>query len=317
MPWRPFFAAGGADLEQLGPGAPIARWPERSASCRWLSSCSSIGRLTFAYHPPRSRSFRAEYSAATQPLSSVSAGRRHRWKTHRAAADLRLGPSLPKARGDKSGRTIDVNTLKPMLIFAVLIGVCYGVYTRINHKPSDPPPEAMVNWETTEPNVQMPEGAGGPAIINRPVHWATASWRAAIAGGNAAEEQAAATSRRRRPSHWAPAVPRRMLTARATGRRSPGWRLGTSGRRCRCRAVRRNAGWFGSTGRFVDASPGLRQRLRTAAGLWPGSPAAGLAAKMPALTVKCPPVAIPVASIRPDDPAADSFGARRARRRRR
>jgi hypothetical protein len=55
-----------------------------------------------------------------------------------------------------------VNTLKPLLIFAVLIGVCYGVYSRINHKPTAPPPEAMVNWETGEPNVQMPDGAGGP-----------------------------------------------------------------------------------------------------------------------------------------------------------
>ena len=56
-----------------------------------------------------------------------------------------------------------MNTLKPMLIFAVLIGVCYGVYSRINHKPAAPPPEAMVNWDTQEPNIQMPEGAAGPA----------------------------------------------------------------------------------------------------------------------------------------------------------
>jgi LysM domain/L,D-transpeptidase catalytic domain len=53
-----------------------------------------------------------------------------------------------------------VNTLKPMLIFAVLIGVCYGVYSRINHKPSAPP-EAMVHWDNTEPTVQMPESMDG------------------------------------------------------------------------------------------------------------------------------------------------------------
>ncbi|HEX4142487.1 MAG TPA: LysM peptidoglycan-binding domain-containing protein [Pirellulales bacterium] len=54
-----------------------------------------------------------------------------------------------------------MNTLKPLLIFAVLIGVCYGVYSRINNKPAAPPPEAMVNWDTAEPNVQMTDRAAG------------------------------------------------------------------------------------------------------------------------------------------------------------
>jgi LysM repeat protein len=49
-----------------------------------------------------------------------------------------------------------------MLIFAVLIGVCYGVYSRINQKPSAPPPEAMVDWDNTEPKVQTLDGMGGP-----------------------------------------------------------------------------------------------------------------------------------------------------------
>ena len=51
-----------------------------------------------------------------------------------------------------------MNTLKPLLIFAVLIGVCYGVYSRINHKNDSGPPEA--------------DGRLGNDS-NRPLSWAT------------------------------------------------------------------------------------------------------------------------------------------------
>ncbi len=79
-----------------------------------------------------------------------------------------------------------MNTLKPMLIFAVLVGVCYGVYTRINHKPSTPPPEAMVNWETTEPHVQLPEGAVGAADNKSPGPLGNSFVAGAIPSGAAA-----------------------------------------------------------------------------------------------------------------------------------
>jgi hypothetical protein len=53
-----------------------------------------------------------------------------------------------------------VNTLKPLLIFAVLVGVCYGVYSRINHKSDAPPAETIGAWEGA-PNVQIGDGSGG------------------------------------------------------------------------------------------------------------------------------------------------------------
>ena len=74
-----------------------------------------------------------------------------------------------------------MNTLKPMLIFAVLIGVCYGVYSRINHKPSAPPPEAMVNWDNDRTECPNARGRRRPRRSpSRPARWATASWAAAI-----------------------------------------------------------------------------------------------------------------------------------------
>ncbi len=110
-----------------------------------------------------------------------------------------------------------MNTLKPLLIFAVLIGVCYGVYSRINHKPSAPPPEAMVNWETTQPDVQMPEGAAGSGDNRSPGPLGNSFMGGGIPSGSPLGRWAAVWRRQlsplRQPSPWAPAAPPPMPTA--------------------------------------------------------------------------------------------------------
>ncbi len=50
-----------------------------------------------------------------------------------------------------------MNTLKPLLIVAVLAGIGYGVYLRLNGGNGAPPPVAE-GWDTT-PNVQLPDQA--------------------------------------------------------------------------------------------------------------------------------------------------------------
>ena len=40
-----------------------------------------------------------------------------------------------------------MNTLKPLLIFAVLVGVCYGVYSRINHKTDGAAARGAGGWD--------------------------------------------------------------------------------------------------------------------------------------------------------------------------
>ena len=58
-----------------------------------------------------------------------------------------------------------MNTLKPLLIFAVLVGVCYGIYSRINHKSDNAPPEAAGGWEGS-PMVEKGDVAGGPGALS-------------------------------------------------------------------------------------------------------------------------------------------------------
>ena len=57
-----------------------------------------------------------------------------------------------------------VNTLKPLLVVAVLAGIGYGVYVRINSGHNAPPPGVAEGWETA-PKVQLPDSAqpGGVA----------------------------------------------------------------------------------------------------------------------------------------------------------
>jgi LysM repeat protein len=55
-----------------------------------------------------------------------------------------------------------VNTLKPLLIVAVLAGIGYGVYVRINNGSDAPPPDGAKDWDTA-PQVQMPDGAASSA----------------------------------------------------------------------------------------------------------------------------------------------------------
>jgi LysM repeat protein len=59
-----------------------------------------------------------------------------------------------------------VNTLKPLLVVAVLAGIGYGVYVRINGGHNSPPPGVAEGWETA-PKVQLPDGAsqGGVAWV--------------------------------------------------------------------------------------------------------------------------------------------------------
>lgn len=66
-----------------------------------------------------------------------------------------------------------MNTLKPLLIVAVLAGIGYGVYVRINNGNDAPPPGVPEGWDATPPQVQLSEGttpastapwaSGGPA----------------------------------------------------------------------------------------------------------------------------------------------------------
>jgi lipoprotein-anchoring transpeptidase ErfK/SrfK len=51
-----------------------------------------------------------------------------------------------------------VNTLKPLLIVAVLAGVGYGVYIRLNRGAGAPPPSVAEGWDTT-PSVELPNQA--------------------------------------------------------------------------------------------------------------------------------------------------------------
>jgi len=51
-----------------------------------------------------------------------------------------------------------VNTLKPLLTVAVLAGIGYGVYVRINSGNDAPPPGIAEGWDTA-PKVQLPEMA--------------------------------------------------------------------------------------------------------------------------------------------------------------
>jgi len=59
---------------------------------------------------------------------------------------------------------VTVNTLKPLLVIAILAGIGYGAYSRINSSPATPPPGMPEGWDAA-PNVQMaapaPPGASG------------------------------------------------------------------------------------------------------------------------------------------------------------
>ena len=51
-----------------------------------------------------------------------------------------------------------MNTLKPLLVIAILAGIGYGAYTRINSGPTSPPPGMPEGWDAG-PNVQVTPGA--------------------------------------------------------------------------------------------------------------------------------------------------------------
>ena len=52
-----------------------------------------------------------------------------------------------------------MNTLKPLLIIAIVSGIGYGVWSRVNRKPDAPPPPVADDWAGT-PKVQLGDGAG-------------------------------------------------------------------------------------------------------------------------------------------------------------
>lgn len=58
-----------------------------------------------------------------------------------------------------------MNSLKPLLTIVVLSGIGYVVYTRLNTKPSPPPPGVAQGWDTA-PTVQMPGENSGAAGWN-------------------------------------------------------------------------------------------------------------------------------------------------------
>ena len=61
-----------------------------------------------------------------------------------------------------------MNTLKPLLVVAVLAGIGYGVYVRINSGHNAQPPGVAEGWDTP-PKVQLPESAQQPGLVRGPV----------------------------------------------------------------------------------------------------------------------------------------------------
>lgn len=93
-----------------------------------------------------------------------------------------------------------MNTLKPLLIVAVLAGVGYGVYIRLNRGADAPPPPVAEGWDTT-PNVELGEASATPWSSDGPPQGGPANAPngapgPAAGGGNAPPFQppAAATS---------------------------------------------------------------------------------------------------------------------------
>ena len=58
-----------------------------------------------------------------------------------------------------------MNTLKPLLIVAVLAGIGYGVYVRLNAGSGAPPPPVEPGWNAS-PSVQLPGQTGGAPWAN-------------------------------------------------------------------------------------------------------------------------------------------------------
>jgi len=69
-----------------------------------------------------------------------------------------------------------VNTLKPLLICAVLAGIGYGVYVRINNGHDTPPPGVAEGW-SSGPQVQLGDTTSAPG---------PAAWPGSSAGASAA-----------------------------------------------------------------------------------------------------------------------------------
>jgi lipoprotein-anchoring transpeptidase ErfK/SrfK len=127
-----------------------------------------------------------------------------------------------------------VNTLKPLLIAAVLAGIGYGVYVRINRGNDAPPPGAPESWDAA-PKVELPpttatagapswSGPGGvaPPFSNSPAATmppspstsATVESAPPYAGGPAAptgDEVAGGTSGIGNPGTGAPEMPAAQL----------------------------------------------------------------------------------------------------------
>ena len=198
-----------------------------------------------------------------------------------------------------------MNTLKPMLIFAVLIGVCYGVYTR--HQPQTDRLLRRRPWSIgKQPNriSKCPRALAARVITKH---------RSA-----GQQFRAGSDPRRQRPlpelrgGNFPPTATftlgpgaRRLTPMAARWPAIPGWRLDASGRRRRRRrAIRCTAR------RRITVSGNLRRRSTPRADTGYGQPpaygqdagnAGGLAGQDLALTVKCRPAATRAASIRPGD----------------
>ncbi len=99
-----------------------------------------------------------------------------------------------------------MNTLKPLLIVAVLAGIGYGVYVRLNAGSGAPPPPVEPGWNAS-PSVQLPGQTGG------------APWANGVPGGGAALG----------PAAWSRGAGRRSarvsaLASGQRGRRGPAFR---------------------------------------------------------------------------------------------
>jgi len=79
-----------------------------------------------------------------------------------------------------------VNTLKPLLMAAVLAGIGYGVYIRLNAGSNAPPPPVDPGWNSA-PSIQLPDQAGAApwAHPGAPTEVAPGGPAVAIPGGEA------------------------------------------------------------------------------------------------------------------------------------
>jgi len=133
-------------LSPIGPAAQL-----NSLLAASFLDLASWGQLS--YHPPRN-----DFAHASRLDSSdqLIAFRSHGWSEPFRSNLFWFEHFAGVVREDEL-----VNSLKPLLTVAVLAGIGYGVYVRINSGADAPPPAGVAaGWDAT-PKVQLPD-SGSP-----------------------------------------------------------------------------------------------------------------------------------------------------------